>query len=68
LKELPLLVLTSDDGLAGMSDALSNGIRAAKGTKLTAIHVATDHSWSDSRIRLQSEIISWLDTLKGGGK
>lgn len=60
-----LLVLTSDDGLAPMSDELVAGIKAAKGTKLKAIHVTTDHSWSDSRIRLQSEIIEWLNTIAG---
>ncbi len=65
LAEVPLLVLTSDDGLAFFSDELVAGIKAAKGTKLKTLHVATDHSWSDNRIRLQSEIIDWLSTLKG---
>lgn len=60
-----LLVLTSNDGLAPMSDELVAGIKAARGAKLKALHVATDHSWSDSRIRLQSEIIDWLNTLDG---
>ena len=59
-----LFVLSSDDGLAFMSDELSNAIKAAKGAKLKTLHVATDHSWSDSRIRLESEIIDWLATLK----
>lgn len=59
-----LFVLTSDDGLAFFSDELVAGIKAAKGPKLKTLHVATDHSWSDSRIRLQSEIIGWLSTLK----
>ncbi len=65
LVEMPLLVLTSDDGLAFFSDELVAGIKAAKGTKLKTLHVATDHSWSDNRIRLQTEIIDWLATLKG---
>jgi len=59
-----LLVLTSDDGLAFMSDALASGIRAAHGTRLTTLHVATDHGWSDKRIRLESEIIKWLEAVK----
>ncbi len=65
LADTPLLVLTSDDGLAFFSDELIAGIKAAKGTKLKTLHVPTDHSWSDNRIRLQSEIIDWLATLKG---
>lgn len=64
LVDTKLFVLTSDDGLAFMSDALSAGIRAAHGTRLTTLHVATDHGWSDKRIRLESEIINWLEALK----
>lgn len=61
-----LFVLTSDDGLAPMSNALSAAIAKAGGAGVKAVHVATDHSWSDARIRLQAEIISWLATLKAG--
>lgn len=64
LADTRLLVLTSDDGLAYMSDALAAGIRAEHGTRLTTLHVATDHGWSDKRIRLESEIIKWLEALK----
>ena len=60
----PLLVLTSDDGLAPMSDALVAEVRKAGGKRVNAVHVATDHSWSDSRIRLQAEILNWLDRVK----
>jgi hypothetical protein len=31
---------------------------------VTSIHVATDHSWSDRRIYLESTIINWLAELK----
>jgi len=60
----PLLVLTADDGLAGDGDRLVAGVRAAGGTRITAQHVATDHSWSDSRIALESAVIDWLATLR----
>ena len=59
-----LFVLTSDDGLAPMSNALSAAIAKAGGTGVKTMHVATDHSWSDARIRLQTEILNWLATLK----
>lgn len=59
-----LLVLTSDDGLASRSDALASAIRSAKGDRLRTVHVATDHCWSDARIRLQTEILSWLTALQ----
>ncbi|NIJ37087.1 pimeloyl-ACP methyl ester carboxylesterase [Sphingopyxis panaciterrae] len=62
-----LFILTSDDGLAPMSDALAKAIKADGGARLTTAHVATDHSWSDARIRLQTEILTWLATLKSAG-
>ena len=60
LTKTPLLVLSSNDGLAPITDALVASVRKAGGSKVTAIHVATDHSWSDRRVRLQSEVIRWL--------
>ncbi len=63
LKRLPLLLMTSDDGLRGPAEALAVAIRKEGGTKVGEVHVATDHSWSDARIRLASEILRWLDTL-----
>ena len=55
-----LLVLTSDDGGAPTADALVAGIRAAGGKSVTTAHAPTDHSWSDARLRLASEVIGWL--------
>ena len=61
---VPVLMLTSDDGGAPMADALVAGIRAAGGTRVSVVHAATDHSWSDARIRLESAVIEWLAGLK----
>ncbi|WCM25244.1 alpha/beta fold hydrolase [Sphingomonas sp. QA11] len=58
-----LFVLTSDDGFAPEADRLAAAVKAAGGKKLSTVHVATDHGWSDRRIRLESEIIRWLDGL-----
>jgi len=63
LTQTPLLVLTSDDGLAPDSDALVHAIEAKGGHKVTTIHVATDHGWSDHRIALESAILTWLAGL-----
>ncbi len=63
LAKLPLLVLTSDDGLAPGADALAAAVRQAGG-QVTTAHVATDHSWSDARIALQTQVIGWLQGLK----
>jgi uncharacterized protein len=64
LVPVPLLVLSANDGLAPETDALVHAIEAAGGHKVTAMHVATDHSWSDHRIALETTIITWLANLK----
>lgn len=64
LARLPLLALTSDDGLGPQTDALVKAVRASDATRVTAVHVATDHGWSDHRIALESLIIDWLAALR----
>lgn len=61
LAKLPLLVLTSDDGLAPANDTLVLKVRAAGNKRVSTLHVATDHSWSDRRIALEAAVIRWLD-------
>ncbi|MDB4909126.1 MAG: alpha/beta hydrolase [Gemmatimonadetes bacterium] len=60
---VPLLALTSDDGLAGHTDAFVKDVRAAGNTHVILTHVATDHSWSDRRIALESAVIVWLQKV-----
>lgn len=61
----PLLVMTSDDGFAPEADRLAAAAKAAGNSRVTSVHVATDHGWSDRRIRLESEVIQWLAGLAG---
>jgi uncharacterized protein len=63
LATMPLLVLSADDGLAPQTDALIHSIALKGGHKVTAIHVATDHGWSDRRIYLESAVLTWLAGL-----
>jgi len=63
LAQTPLLALTVDDGDAPDTDALVHAIEAKGGHKVTEMHVATDHSWSDHRIALESTIVTWLAAL-----
>jgi pimeloyl-ACP methyl ester carboxylesterase len=60
----PLLVITSDDGLAPAANALVAAIEAKGGKKIAVKHFATDHSYSDHRIALESQIITWLGGLR----
>jgi pimeloyl-ACP methyl ester carboxylesterase len=64
LAQIPLLVLSADDGLAPMTDALVQDLTDRGNKRVTAIHIATDHAWSDHRIYLESTIVNWLGTLK----
>ncbi len=64
LAKIPVLILSSDDGLAPGTDALAAAIRDAGG-KVQTSHEATDHNWSDRRIRLAGLIIDWLEALPG---
>jgi uncharacterized protein len=64
LHDMPLLILTADDDLAPHTDRLIQAIAASGGgQKITTLHVATDHGWSDHRIELESVIINWLNAL-----
>lgn len=58
----PLLVLTSDDGLQAGADKLVMDIKR-RGGPVAVVHIATDHGYSTARIRLESEIITWLARL-----
>lgn len=63
LASVPLLVITSNDGLAGRNDALVAAVRARGNSHVTTAHFATDHSYSDQRIALESAVIRWLQTM-----
>jgi pimeloyl-ACP methyl ester carboxylesterase len=60
----PLLVISSDDGLAPQTDALVAKVRAEGGTRVSTAHLATDHGYSDKRIALEAAVIRWLQGLK----
>ncbi len=63
LARIPLLVLTSNDGLAPMNNALVAAVRARGNTRVTAVHLPTDHSYSDQRIALESDVLRWLQGI-----
>jgi pimeloyl-ACP methyl ester carboxylesterase len=64
LAQVPLLVLSAEDGLAPRTDELVKEIQAKGNTRVTTIHAATDHGWSDHRIYLETTVINWLAQLK----
>ncbi len=61
----PLLLVTSDDGLAADSADPAAAVREAGGTQVSEVHLATDHSYSDHRVALEAAILPWLEALPG---
>jgi pimeloyl-ACP methyl ester carboxylesterase len=59
----PVLITTSDDGLAPSEGALADALRKAGDTRVTLVHMATDHGYSDHRIALETAVIEWLESL-----
>ena len=59
----PVLVLTSDDGLAPDDHAFAVALQKAENTHVTETHFATDHSYSGQRIALATAILNWLSNF-----
>ena len=60
----PLLIVTSNDGLAPADLAIAKATTAAGG-QVTQTHLATDHGYDDQRIALEAMVIRWLEGLPG---
>jgi pimeloyl-ACP methyl ester carboxylesterase len=64
LASRPMLVITSDDGLAPSNDAFVEALHKAGNDEVTAIHLSTDHSYSGERIALEKAVLDGLDYLQ----
>ncbi|MBY9063098.1 alpha/beta hydrolase [Sphingomonas yunnanensis] len=60
----PVLLISSDDGLAQGSDSLADTIECRGGTSLGRTHLADDHSYSNTRVALQTRLLDWLATFE----
>lgn len=59
----PVLVITSDDGLAQRSDQFVTTLRKLGNAQVQTLHFVTDHSYSDHRIALQETILKNLESI-----
>jgi uncharacterized protein len=66
LVDRSVLVITSDDGLAPSNDAFVEALKKAGGKEITAVHLATDHSYSDKRVALTEQVLKMLEHLRRG--
>jgi pimeloyl-ACP methyl ester carboxylesterase len=64
LANRPMLVITSDDGLAPSNDAFVEALHKAGANEITTVHMTTDHSYSDQRIALQKAVLDALEYLQ----
>jgi uncharacterized protein len=63
LKSRPVLIVTSDDGLAAANQALASALEKAGDSRVTTLHFDTDHAYSDQRTALSAAVLQWLATL-----
>jgi uncharacterized protein len=63
LASRPMLVITSDDGLASGTDPLVASLRTLKDDRITTLHLPTDHVYSGQRIALETAVVNWLGQL-----
>jgi len=59
----PVLLIGADDG--NMPDMHALGAILRRTAPVTEIHMATDHSYSDHRIALESAVVAWLEQQIG---
>lgn len=64
LKNRNVMVITSDDGLAPSNTGFVAALMKEGDAHVTAMHLATDHSYSDKRIELSKSVLDWLATLR----
>lgn len=58
----PLLVVTSDDGLAAAGQGLAADV-GKRGGQVAQVHLAADHSYNQARIALEAAVLDWLAKL-----
>lgn len=63
LRTRSVLVITSNDHLQGAGDAFVAAVKKAGSTRVTSMHMDTDHPYSDHRIALQNAVIEWLSNF-----
>ncbi|MBV9613200.1 MAG: alpha/beta fold hydrolase [Acidobacteriaceae bacterium] len=63
LKDRRVLVVSADDKTLRSNEAFVTSMRSAGATRITSVHLPTDHLFNDHRIALQIAVLDWLNTL-----
>ena len=64
LTSRPVLVVTSDDGLAPADQTFATALKKGGNTRVTEAHFPTDHAYSDHRVALTVVVLNWLASLQ----
>jgi uncharacterized protein len=60
----PVLIVTSNDGLAAENDKLFSALKKAGDANARTVHMETDHSYSDHRIALEQTVLQAVEFVK----
>jgi uncharacterized protein len=63
LANRPVLVVSSDDAYARSDQGFAGALRRAGNTRVSTLHLDTDHAYSDQRGPLSAAILRWLATI-----
>jgi uncharacterized protein len=63
LADRPMLIVTSDDAYARGEQGFAGTLRRAGNTRVSMLHLNTDHAYSDQRGPLSGAILRWLATV-----
>jgi pimeloyl-ACP methyl ester carboxylesterase len=59
----PVFLVWADRGIAGQNRELARSLSRAGARRLVAMHLPTDHAFSDHRIALSRAVVAWLQGL-----
>lgn len=63
----PALIVTSNDAYVRGGEAFAAALRRAGNTRVSTLHLAADHVYSDQRGALSGAILRWLATVTPSG-
>ncbi|MGB8538788.1 MAG: alpha/beta fold hydrolase [Acidobacteriaceae bacterium] len=63
LKTRPLLIVSSEDAYSRGNEAFAGALRHAGNTRVSTLHLPTDHVYSDQRGPLSGAVLRWLATI-----
>jgi pimeloyl-ACP methyl ester carboxylesterase len=63
LTSRPVLIVTSEDAYSRGDQGFAGALRRAGNSRVSTLHLATDHAYSDQRGPLSGAVLRWLATI-----